>query len=106
LISGLLALSFNQSLVHQFTLVILIAVLASLIPYLFTTMTDLLCFIEGKYKSDHRHLGIRVFIAILAAIYIFWAIVGAGKSIVYYGALLLLSSLPAYVIFRFTTRKS
>jgi len=48
LISGLLALSFNQSLVHQFTLVILIAVLASLIPYLFTTMTDLLCFIEGK----------------------------------------------------------
>jgi APA family basic amino acid/polyamine antiporter len=36
-------------------------------------------------------------IAVLASAYAFWVIAGAGYEIVYYGCLLLFSSIPVYV---------
>ena len=36
-------------------------------------------------------------IAILAGAYAFWAMMGAGENIVFYGSLLFFSSIPVYV---------
>lgn len=100
LITFLLLLTLNHSLVKQFTIIILLATLASLIPYFLTTMSELVIFFKypGLFKS--RKLVGSVVVAVLAGIYSFWVIMGSGKETVFYGTLLLLSSAPIYVWMR------
>lgn len=101
LISFLLLMTINKSLVSQFTLIILIATLASLIPYLYTCMAELMIFLKQKeqLKGTTNIIGSMI-IAILAMIFAFWAIAGSGQDTVFYGALLFLSSVPIYVLMR------
>jgi APA family basic amino acid/polyamine antiporter len=91
-------MTLNHSLVKQFTIIILLATLASLIPYFLTTMSELVIFFKypGLFKKTRKLFG-SVFIAVLAGIYSFWVIIGSGKETVFYGTLLLLSSAPVYV---------
>ncbi|OIZ94337.1 amino acid permease [Candidatus Rickettsiella isopodorum] len=98
LISLLLLMTLNHSLVKQFTIIILLATLASLIPYFLTTMSELVIFLKypGLFKKGRKLFG-SVIIAVLAGIYSFWVIIGSGKETVFYGTLLLLSSAPVYV---------
>lgn len=100
LITILLLLTLNKSLVAQFTLIILIATLASLIPYLYTCMAELMIFLKKKDQLKSSHILRSSIIAILAMIYAFWAIAGSGHDTVFYGALLFLSSVPVYVFMR------
>jgi basic amino acid/polyamine antiporter, APA family len=97
LITALLALTLNHGLVKQFTFITLLATLAVLVPYFFSAMAELMIFV--KYREHFR--GHRLFksmtITILASIYSFWAIVGAGEEVVFYGALLFLSGIPVYI---------
>lgn len=93
----LMALTLNQSLVSQFTMMILLATLASVIPYLFTTMAELLLFINYREQFNSKRLWLSSTIAIIACAYAFWAIVGSGAQIVYLGSLLLFSGVPVYV---------
>lgn len=98
LITLLLLMTLSHSLVKQFTIIILLATLASLIPYFLTTMSELVIFFKypGLFKKGRKLFGSAI-IAILAGIYSFWAIIGSGKETVFYGTLLLLSSAPVYV---------
>ncbi len=97
LITLLLLLTLNQSLVKQFTFIILLATLASLIPYLFTAMAELLIFIKDREKFNGKRLLGSSIIAILASAYALWTIIGSGEDTVFYGTLLLFSSIPIYV---------
>jgi basic amino acid/polyamine antiporter, APA family len=98
LITLLLLMTLSHSLVKQFTIIILLATLASLIPYFLTTMAELVIFLKYPVLFENRKklLG-SVIIAVLAGIYSFWVIIGSGKETVFYGTLLLLSSVPVYV---------
>jgi basic amino acid/polyamine antiporter, APA family len=100
LITLLLLMTLSASLVHQFTVILLLATLASLIPYFLTTMAELVLFQKypGLFKGK-RLIG-SVVIALLAGAYSFWAIIGAGEETVFYGTLLLLSSVPVYVLMK------
>lgn len=98
LMSGLLLLKVDQSLVSQFTFIILLATLASLIPYFFTVMAAFLLFMKypERFGATAPFKSI-LMISILAGAYSFWSIIGAGQTVVFYGCLLLLSSMPLYV---------
>ncbi len=100
LISLLLLLTINKSLVTQFTLIILIATLASLIPYLYTCLAELMIFLKQKDKLNGKKIIGSVIISCLASLFAFYAIVGSGHDTVFYGALLFLSSVPVYVLMR------
>lgn len=100
LISFLLLLTISKSLVTQFTLIILIATLASLIPYLYTCMAELMIFLKQKEQLKGIKIMGSMIIAILAMIFAFWAIAGSGHDTVFYGALLFISSVPVYVLMR------
>lgn len=97
LITLLLLMTLSQSLVKQFTIIILLATLASLIPYFLTTMSELIIFLKYPNLFKGKKLLGSVIIAILAGIYSFWVIIGSGEQTVFYGTLLLLSSVPVYV---------
>lgn len=95
--SLLLLLTLRVDLIDQFTFIILLATLASLIPYLFTTMAELILLFNYREHFSPKRFGISVSIAILGGIYAFWMIIGAGKEVVYYGAMLMFSGIPVYV---------
>ncbi len=97
LITLLLLMTLSQSLVKQFTVIILLATLASLIPYFLTTMSELVIFLKYPGLFKGKKIVGSVVIAILAGIYSFWVIIGSGEKTVFYGTLLLLSSVPVYV---------
>jgi len=97
LISLLLVLTVNASLIEQFTLIILLATLSSLIPYFFTALAELMIFIKMRNEFNAQRFWGSSTIAILAAAYAFWTIAGSGQEMVFYGCLLFLSGVPVYV---------
>jgi APA family basic amino acid/polyamine antiporter len=105
LISLLLLLTLNKTLVQQFTFIILLATLSQLIPYLFTAMAELVIFIRERERFKASRIFSSVVIAIVASIYAFWTIGGSGQETVYYGTLLWFSSLPVYVWMQWQTRR-
>lgn len=97
LITLLLLLTLSTTLVKQFTLIILMATMASLIPYLFTCMAELMIFIKYREQFSSKRLFASSVISIIGMAYAFWAMVGSGYQIVFYGSLLFFSSVPVYV---------
>lgn len=97
LITVLLFLTLRDELVKQFTFIILLATFSSLIPYFFTTMAELMLLFKRRDQFRPKRLAISITIAIIAGFYVFWTIIGAGKDIVYYGVLLMLTGVPVYV---------
>ncbi len=97
LITILMLLTLTESLVKQFTFITLLATLASLIPYFFTAMAELMLLIRMKDEFNPKRFALTASVAIIAGIYSFWAIYGSGEDTVYYGSLLFFSSVPVYI---------
>jgi len=96
--------NYTRSLVDLFTFVVLLATLTSLVPYLFSTMSEVLILAAASSGSGGRFRGVapaRLLAASLAFAYALWAIAGSGMEIVYWGFLLLMAGIPVYVAVRF-----
>lgn len=106
LISILLAMRYTASLVDQFTMISLLATLASLIPYIYTSVAELMLFIRRREKFNKKRLIVSAVLAMLAFGYTYWLIYGAGVQIVFYGVLLLLSSIPVYLLLQIKSIES
>ncbi len=96
LITILLMMNFNKNLVDQFTFIISLATLAALVAYLYTAIAEFVIYIKHPSKIEKRTVVKSLTIAALAFIYAFWAVVSAGTEIVFYGTLLLFTSIPIY----------
>ena len=90
LISGLMLMNYNKSLVKTFEFMILLATLTCLVPYLFSTATHLLF----SLRSGKKWAWIWGSVAFLFSM---WAVAGSGEEIVFYGFLALMSGIPFYV---------
>lgn len=97
LITILLVLTINANLVTQFTFIIRLATLATLIPYLLSTMAQILLFCRQREAFNKAQFIRSSVIAALAFLYSFWAVSGSGQEIVFYGALLFFAGTPVYV---------
>lgn len=106
LITLLLLLTLDMDLVKQFTFIILLATLSSLIPYLFTVVALLVIYEKDRERFSSKKIIVSVIIAILAMIYAFWTIMGSGKEIVFYGMLLFFSSVPVYAWMKYRTSRT
>jgi basic amino acid/polyamine antiporter, APA family len=95
--SVLVALNYTRGLVGAFTFMILLATLATLIPYVFSSMAALLVRAEAQRPGRAAGAGIFV-IAALAFLYAMWAIAGSGRDAVFWGFLLVIAGLPLYVV--------
>ena len=93
LTSTLIAMNYSQGLVELFTFFILLATLATLVPYVFCSVAALV--LHRRTAGRGLPAGAAV-IAGLAFAYSMWAIGGAGADVVYWGFLLLLAGLPVY----------
>ena len=96
LVTLLLILNFNKNLVDQFTFIISLATLAAIIAYLYTTVAEFVIYIKYPDKAEKKALLKSLTIAGLAFLYTFWATLSAGHEIVFYGVLLMFTSIPIY----------
>jgi APA family basic amino acid/polyamine antiporter len=94
----LVMMNYTRGLVQAFTFIILLATLATLLPYVFSSMTALL--ITLRERSGTTRAGGRLAIGVIAFVFSFWATAGAGEDVVYWGFLLMIAGLPVYILMR------
>ncbi len=98
LVSGLVLMNFHKSLVEVFTFMILLSTTATLVAYLACSLSLLVLLRRGRVAS--RPTAWLAGAAALGALYSLWAIAGAGRGAVLWGAVLILASLPVYALMR------
>lgn len=99
LVTALMAMNYTRTLNALFTFVILLATLSCLVPYVFSTMAELVL-LRDRSLGKIRPRAAPAVIAVLAFLYSMWAIAGAGAEAVYWGFLLLLAGIPVHVWMR------
>lgn len=100
LVTGLVFMNYNASLVDQFTFIILLATLTTLIPYAFSAAAELMLFISDRDAFSMPRLVKDSIIASLAFLYSLWTIAGSGYQVVFRGFMLLLAGIPVYVFMK------
>ncbi len=97
LVTVVIGMNYTKSFVEQFNFIIMLATLHTLIPYVLSSMSQLMIFVNERTSLKGERLLGPTLIASLAFLYSLWAVAGAGQDIVYYGFLLLLAGVPVYV---------
>jgi len=93
----LISMNYTRGLVEEFTFILLLATLTTLVPYVFCSATAMLISLrESDGRPGHRR-ALLLLVPALAFIYSLWTIGGAGRDTVYWGFLLLLAGVPVYV---------
>ena len=106
LATALMSLNYTKGLVEQFTFIILLATLATLLPYIFSTMSHVIILIKTRNKINKTKFTRDAIIAVLAFIYSFWAVTGIGRDILSWGFLLLLAGVPVYACIKWHYKKA
>jgi APA family basic amino acid/polyamine antiporter len=100
LVTGLVFLNYNASLVDQFTFIILLATLTTLVPYAFSAAAELMLFVSDRSRFSAARLTKDAIIASLAFAYSLWTIAGSGYQVVFRGFMLLMAGIPVYVFMK------
>ena len=95
--SVVLVMNYNKGLVEQFTFIILLATLNTLVPYVFCSLSEIMMVVKGAKRVEGGSFTGLAVLSIAAFVFSLWAIAGAGPEIVYWGFLLLMSGVPVYV---------
>jgi len=96
LVTAIVASNYTKGLVVEFTFIILLATISTLVAYLFSTAAFVTTFFRGAARPRGWRHAAAPAAAILAFAYTVWAIVGSGRDAVFWGFLLLLAGVPAY----------
>ncbi|MCA0928205.1 amino acid permease [Ruegeria profundi] len=105
LASILIILNFAQGLVAAFNFVILLAVVASLLPYAICAVAEIMIRLNGGELLRGPELAKVVVLGGLGFIYSVWAFIGSGAETVLLGSVLLLAGVPIHVWVRWTQAK-
>lgn len=98
LASVLMLMNFSKSLVEQFTFIILLATLHTLIPYVFCSLSEVMLYVRDRARFDRGRFASALCLGTAGFGYSLLAIYGAGQEIVYWGFLLLMLGVPVYAV--------
>jgi basic amino acid/polyamine antiporter, APA family len=99
LITLLIGMNYTRALVPLFTFVILLATFSCLVPYLFSTLAEILVTVRERPGSRGWPL-FSLSVAALAFVYAIWAVVGAGRETIAWGLVLLAAGVPVYALMK------
>ncbi|WP_170406113.1 amino acid permease [Ruegeria arenilitoris] len=97
LASVLIILNYAQGLVAAFNFVILLAVVASLLPYAICSVAEIMIRLKGGELLRGPELAKVVVLGAIGFIYSVWAFIGSGAETVLIGTVLLLAGVPIHV---------
>jgi basic amino acid/polyamine antiporter, APA family len=88
----LVAMNYTRGLVAAFTFLILLSTLATLVPYVFST--------AWACRLSWRASATRLTVAGIALAYSVWAVAGAGRDALIWGAVFLAAGAPVHLLLR------
>jgi APA family basic amino acid/polyamine antiporter len=100
LVTLLILMNYQKSMVSVFTFMILLSTTACLVLYLLCSLALLRLQWTGQMKSPRLRTAALAIIGVITSAYSLWAIVGAGREAVLWGAVLLLIGGPVYFLVR------
>jgi APA family basic amino acid/polyamine antiporter len=100
LVTGLVFMNYNASLVDQFTFMLLLATLTTVVPYAFAAAAELLLFIREPERFTERKMVRDAVIAGLGFGYALWAMYATGSESIAKGYILLMLGIPIFLWMR------
>ncbi len=96
LASGLMVVSFSESLLDAFTFMIMLSTLSTIIPYIFSAASLAIL----SFQNEGRKISKNVILAFATFVFCLWVVYGCGQEIVFYGFFLLMLGIPFYVFLK------
>jgi APA family basic amino acid/polyamine antiporter len=96
LVTPLVAMNFHGSMAQAFKFFILLATSANLVAYLVCSLALLVLLKQSRLDGSRRATPWLAATGALGAAYSLWAIAGAGRDAMAWGAVLLVAALPVY----------
>jgi len=100
LASILVSINYSKGLVQMFSFIIMLSTLTCLIPYLFSSLVEIMLYLKKKQIYYKKQLFIAISISVLSFLYSLWAVIGLGYIIIFWGIILLMAGVPIYVWLR------
>lgn len=101
LASMLVSLNFTRGLVKMFSFIIMLSTLSCLLPYLFSSLSELVLYFRKKKRFNKNRLIWALIISIPAFLYSAWAITGLEYEVLFWGLALLGSGVPFYLYLKY-----
>ena len=102
----LVGFNYSRGLVNMFAFIIKLATLSCLLPYLFSSLSELMLYLRKRKDFNKKRLFSASAIGVPAFIYSMWAITGLEHEIILYGAILLAAGIPFYYYILYSSGKS
>ena len=104
LASFLVTLNYTRGLVHMFAFIIMLSTLSCLVPYIFSSLSEVMLYAKKKRSFSKKRLIVASCISIPAFLYSIWAITGLEYEVIIWGAVLLAAGIPIYAYLRLKTK--
>ncbi len=99
----LIFMNYTKGLVKEFTFILLLATLTTLVPYVFCSAAVAIITLRKRELASGRRLRVWLVVPSLAFAYSLWAIGGAGLDVILWGLVLILAGVPIYLRFRLSS---
>lgn len=105
LVTGLVFMNYTSSLVDQFTFMLLLATLTTVVPYAFAAAAEIALFIKEPEHFTGRKFVRDTIIAALGFGYAIWAMYATGSESIAKGYILLMLGIPLYLYLRWRRQR-
>ncbi len=105
LASILVGVNYTKGLIGMFTFIIMLSTLTVLLPYVLTSLSEILIYIKKKIPAKPGALRNALLIGLPAFVYSIWAVVGLGLEIIAWGTVLISAGVPIYLLMIYKKRK-
>jgi APA family basic amino acid/polyamine antiporter len=105
LVTGLVFMNYNASLVDQFTFMLLLATLTTVVPYAFAAAAEIALMIREPGRFAGRKLLRDAVVAIAGFGYAVWAMYATGSEAIAKGYILLMLGIPIYLYLRWRRQR-
>jgi len=106
LASVLVSFNYTKGLVEMFSFIIKLSTLSCLLPYLFSSLSEIMLYLRKKKEFDRKRFLAASIISIPAFLYSLWAVTGLGHETILWGSILLAAGIPIYGYLKLNRRRN
>jgi APA family basic amino acid/polyamine antiporter len=101
----LVSINYTRGLVKMFTFIIMLSTLSCLLPYLFSSLSEIMLHFRKKRTFSRKSVIAAFAISVPAFLYSIWAITGLEYEVILWGAVLLAAGIPIYIYLKLDKKK-
>ena len=105
LASLLVGINYTRGLVKMFSFIIMLSTLSCLLPYLFSSLAEIMLYLRKKKNYNRKRLISATLISVPAFLYSLWAITGLEYDVLLWGTILLTAGIPVYAFIKVRSPK-